>query len=64
MNNNSNADYIRSLNNEELAKFFSTFICRTCTGCPIRQFCDREATSSTCYEVWEEWLKQKKEKVK
>ena len=53
----TNADRIRAMSDEELAKLFCGFCknSKICEGCPM---CDVKCAESELAESWVEWLKQ------
>ncbi len=53
----TNADLIKTMSNEELAKFFANHA--TCESClAVRDKCGYD---NGCYEAWFEWLKKESE---
>lgn len=53
----TNADRIRAMSDEELAKLFCGFCknAKICEGCPM---CDGKCAESELAESWVEWLQQ------
>ncbi|MBR5948238.1 MAG: hypothetical protein IKZ82_06265 [Clostridia bacterium] len=53
----TNADRIRSMTDEELAKYMGDMIYPECVCCPA----DETGWCSDCYDKWLDWLKQEVE---
>lgn len=51
----TNADKIRSMSDEELARRIATKT--ACMGCIFSEECNRRAWDRLCEDVWLDWLK-------
>lgn len=58
----TNADKIRKMSDEEMAKMLAEFFAEDCAPCPARELCDESwALFANCRNLLMYWLKQEAE---